>query len=161
MRIYEEKSLRNFEFWSGGRDSADVLTGDQLDAIEEAFEEMYPDGMEDTQINDTFWFDEDWVAQQLGFKNFGQLQRYNEEGEKYVIRLNEADEDYGDEISLQFETKEEAEEWVDEEMEDSPEFQQYVEECDTVDVYICNTVYEDDYYYYKTIEQEENENEED
>jgi len=38
MKIYEEKSLRNFEFWSGGKDRAKNLTSEQLDESEEKFD---------------------------------------------------------------------------------------------------------------------------
>lgn len=69
MRIYEEKPLRKFDFWSGGADRAQNLTDEDFDAIESLFEELYPDGMEDTQINDFFWFEFDTIAQHLGYEN--------------------------------------------------------------------------------------------
>ena len=33
MKIYTEQSLRNFEFWSGGEETAKYLTFEELDAI--------------------------------------------------------------------------------------------------------------------------------
>ena len=32
-------------------------------------EELYPDGMEETEINDFFWFDGDTIAQALGYED--------------------------------------------------------------------------------------------
>lgn len=77
MKIYEEKSLRDFEFWSGAKCRAEVLTPEELDQIEAIFEEIFPDGMSDTAINDVFWFEEDWVAEMLGFEDFEALERHH------------------------------------------------------------------------------------
>lgn len=81
MKIYEEKSLRNFEFWSGAKDTAKYLTEEELDTIENILEDMYPDGMEDTQINDIFWFEDDWIAEMLGYESFEKLMRREDEDE--------------------------------------------------------------------------------
>lgn len=32
-------------------------------------EDLYPDGIDATQINDIFWFDFDWIAQMLGYED--------------------------------------------------------------------------------------------
>ena len=66
MKIYKEESLRNFEFWSGAKDNANELTSAQLDEVENILEGMYPEGMDETQINDLFWFDFDTVKEWLG-----------------------------------------------------------------------------------------------
>lgn len=66
MKIYSEKSLRNFEFWSGAKENADELTSAQLDKVETILEDLYPEGMEETQINDLFWFDFDTIKEWLG-----------------------------------------------------------------------------------------------
>lgn len=73
MKIYTEKNLRDFEFWSGAKDRAGYLTGDDLDIIESELEIEYPDGMSDTEINDIFWFEEDYLAQILGYDSFEDL----------------------------------------------------------------------------------------
>lgn len=77
MKIYKEESLRDFEFWSGARDRAKVLTEDQFDIIENSLEELYPDGMSETEINDLFWFEEDWIAEMLGYADFEELAEDN------------------------------------------------------------------------------------
>lgn len=69
MRIYEEKALKDFDFWSGGADRAANLTDEEFDSVERLFEELYPDGMSDTEINDFFWFDFDTIAQHLGYED--------------------------------------------------------------------------------------------
>lgn len=68
MKYCVEESLSNFQFWSGGKERADLLTSEQLDAVEEMMEEIEPaDGWSDTAINDFFWFEFDTIAQWLGY----------------------------------------------------------------------------------------------
>lgn len=68
MKIYKEESLSNFEFWSGAKDFASKLTENEFDAIEAFLETEYPDGMDETQINDLFWFEPEYICNDiLGF----------------------------------------------------------------------------------------------
>ena len=80
MKVYREESLRSFEFWSGGYDTAKYLTADELDQIESMLEELNPDGMDETAINDFFWFKDDTIAERLGYNDFEEIMnRDNEE----------------------------------------------------------------------------------
>lgn len=65
----KEERLENFTFWSGACYLAEKLTSEEFDTIEELLEELYPDGMEKTQVNDFFWFDGDTIAQALGYED--------------------------------------------------------------------------------------------
>lgn len=65
MKVYSEINLRNFKFWSGAKDNAETLTSEQLDMVDSILEDAYPDGMEDTQINDLFWFEFDTIREWL------------------------------------------------------------------------------------------------
>ena len=70
MKIISEIDIRNFDFWSGGADRAkDVKCDEDWDAIEAFLNEIYPDGMTDTQLNDIFWFDFDSLAEACGYEN--------------------------------------------------------------------------------------------
>lgn len=76
MKYYVEESLRNFQFWSGGKDRAELLTDEQFDTVEQMMEETEPaDGWSDTAINDFFWFDFDTIAQWLGYANEEHLEK--------------------------------------------------------------------------------------
>ena len=57
MKVTTGQSLSNFNFWSGAKDNASELTDSQLDTIECILEDIYPDGMNETSVNDLFWFD--------------------------------------------------------------------------------------------------------
>lgn len=79
MKITTEKSLKNFEFWSGALDRVKYLTDEELDTIEEILEELNPDGLSDTEINDTFWFGDDEIAYWLGYDSFEEIMERGEQ----------------------------------------------------------------------------------
>lgn len=70
MKLYREESISNFDFWSGAKDTAKYLTKDELDTIEAILEDLYPDGMSETELNDLFWFEGDLIAEWLGYEDF-------------------------------------------------------------------------------------------
>lgn len=82
MKIYSEISLRDFEFWSGAKDRAKYLTLEELDTIEDILEEVYPEGMNETEVNDFFWFEDETLAEWLGFDSFEEMRKRNEEEEE-------------------------------------------------------------------------------
>lgn len=82
MKIYEEKSLKDFEFWSGARDTVKYLTDDELDTLESILEDMYPDGIDDGELNDLFWFEDDWIAELLGYNDFEEIMHGDDEDEE-------------------------------------------------------------------------------
>ena len=66
MKIIRETDLTYFEFWSGAQDLADKLTYTEFTQITDSLEDLYPDGMTETQINDLFWFDQDFICEMIG-----------------------------------------------------------------------------------------------
>lgn len=79
MKIYKEDSLRNFEFWSGALDTVKYLTLEELDQIEEILEDIYPDGVDETTVNDIFWFEDDTIAEWLGYDSFEEIMEERKE----------------------------------------------------------------------------------
>lgn len=68
MKITSEKSIVNFEFWGGAKDIAAALTDKELETIEGILEDIYPDGIDETTLNDIFAFEGDTIAEWLGYK---------------------------------------------------------------------------------------------
>ena len=66
MKISSYTALPHFEFWSGGADNAKLLTYDELVVLDELLEDIYPDGLNETQLNDLLWFDFELVCEWLG-----------------------------------------------------------------------------------------------
>ena len=70
MKVYNDNlSLRNFDAWSGAVDTKEAI----IDAGKEKefnflIDELYPDGLTDTQLNDLLWFEEDWIFEMLGIE---------------------------------------------------------------------------------------------
>ncbi len=73
MKIYTEKSITDFEFWSGAKDTVSYLTDTELCIIEREIEELYPEGIGETELNDLFWFEDDTIAQWLGYGCFNDI----------------------------------------------------------------------------------------
>ena len=66
MRIYSETSLENFEAWSGAIDTLDrVREAGKCDELESILEDLYPDGMSETELNDLLWFEPETVFEWL------------------------------------------------------------------------------------------------
>ena len=73
MKIWTEDSIRNFNFWSGGRDTVDDLFDSDFDIIEPILEEMFEGEVEDVNLNDFFWFERDTIAEWLGYEDYDEL----------------------------------------------------------------------------------------
>jgi hypothetical protein len=58
--------LDSFEPWSGAVTNFKKFTPEQLDDLEQHLCEIYPDGMDETTVNDLFWFEPEWLAGLLG-----------------------------------------------------------------------------------------------
>ena len=78
MKIYMETALKDFEFWSGAKQTAQYLTDDDFDIIESILDEEC-EYFSDTDINDIFWFEKDWIAEILGYIDFDDLIEKREE----------------------------------------------------------------------------------
>lgn len=73
MKITKEISLKDFEFWSGAQTTRSLLTDKEMDLIEDTLADIEPTGMDATFLNDFFWFDNDIIAEWLGYENYEQL----------------------------------------------------------------------------------------
>ena len=62
MRITSEMSLTNFKAWSGAKDTLNKLIElDKCEELEFILDDLYPDGLTDTQLSDILWFESDWI----------------------------------------------------------------------------------------------------
>ena len=96
MTYTVEKSLSQFEFWSGAKERTDHLTVEQLDRLDGLLPEILGENPTDTAINDLFWFEDDYIAQLLGFDSWEALERYNDVEDD---EDDEDDEDEGDDTN--------------------------------------------------------------
>ena len=83
MKYYVETSLENFEAWSGGRDTLEVLIEKGLcDTVEACLEEVLGEDISDTAINDVLWFERDKIADWCVFSSWEALENGQEEEEE-------------------------------------------------------------------------------
>lgn len=83
MKYIVEESLSNFDAWSGGKDTKDELTEEQLSQVEDFIEELYPDNPPtQTDINDILWFERDAIAQHLGFSDWEHLNQEEDDDDE-------------------------------------------------------------------------------
>ena len=69
MKITSEMNLKNFKAWSGAKDTLNKLIElDKCDELEFMLDDLYPDGLTDTQLNDILWFDDEWIYETLGIE---------------------------------------------------------------------------------------------
>ena len=75
MKIWSDDSIRNFNFWSGAKDTVDDLFDSDFDILEPILEEYFNGEVEDVDLNDFFWFERDTIASWLGYEDYEELMR--------------------------------------------------------------------------------------
>ena len=67
MKTFNENTtLVNFDAWSGAVDTKErIMQEGKADEFDNLIEELYPDGLSETQLNDILWFEEDWIFEML------------------------------------------------------------------------------------------------
>ena len=69
MIIKTDTNLRDFNAWAGAIYTKNlILDAEKEEEFEELIEEIYPDGLSDTKLNDILWFDSDWILEALGIE---------------------------------------------------------------------------------------------
>lgn len=67
MKLFREESISDFKAWSGAVDTQQrIIEENKEEEFDQLIEELYPDGIDETQLNDILWFEEDWIFENLG-----------------------------------------------------------------------------------------------
>jgi hypothetical protein len=68
MKTYNDNAtLYNFEAWSGAKDTQKtIISAGKAEEFDSLIEELYPDGLSETQLNDILWFEPEWCFEMLG-----------------------------------------------------------------------------------------------
>ena len=95
MKYYVETSLENFEAWSGGRDTLEVLIEKGLcDTVEACLEDILDGDASDTYINDILWMERDMIAEWCGFSSWEALENGEEEEEEETAEEEAEDNNF-------------------------------------------------------------------
>lgn len=67
MRVYQEISFEDFDAWSGAVDTKEkIIDAGKAEEFEALVEELFPNGVDETELNDFLWFDDDYIFEALG-----------------------------------------------------------------------------------------------
>lgn len=78
--IKEVYSFGDFDFWSGAENTAQVLDdNDDFETVMDELEELYPEGVTETTLNDMFWFESDFIASLLGYDSWEEYENKDED----------------------------------------------------------------------------------
>lgn len=87
MEYKVECDLDQFDAWSGGKDTLDVLKEKGVcSEVQYFIEELFCDEIPtETAINDVLWFERDFIAQHLGYDDWEAFENGEEEDEEDEI----------------------------------------------------------------------------
>jgi hypothetical protein len=80
MKTYNENMrLVDFDAWSGAIETKkQIIEAGKAEDFDNLIEELYPDGLSETHLNDLLWFEEEWI-----FENLGMAEEEEEEEEDF------------------------------------------------------------------------------
>ena len=101
MTITYELDLNSFQAWSGAKNTLDRIQREgKCGELENILEELYPDGMTETQLNDLLWFDSESVYEWLGIRSEEQIEKEIKEAEEELAEVQSNLEDDLDDAEL-------------------------------------------------------------
>lgn len=90
MKVYKEiDSLDEIEFWGPAVTTIDELSDDDKEIVFDAIDECYPDGIDETKLNDILAYDDDWIRELLGYdySEYDSKEDMYEKQEEYIVDL--------------------------------------------------------------------------
>ena len=101
MTITYDLDLNSFNAWSGAVDTLDRIQREGKCAeLENILEDLYPDGMTETELNDLLWFDSESVYEWLGTRSEEQIEKEIKEAEEELAEVQSNLEDDLDDDEL-------------------------------------------------------------
>ena len=101
MTITYELDLERFQAWSGAKDTLDRIQREgKCSLLEQILEDIYPDGMTETELNDLLWFDSESVYEWLGIRSEEQIEKEIKEAEEELAEVQSNLEDDLDDDEL-------------------------------------------------------------
>ena len=126
MTITYELDLNSFEAWSGAKDTLDkIIDEGKCEELEGILEDMYPDGMTETELNDLLWFESESIYEWLGIRSEEQIRKEIREAEQ---ELNEMEDDMTNDLDDETLTQEEREEIIESYQDDINEIKERIAE---------------------------------
>ena len=110
MKITKEISLKRFDAWYKAEKTLDkIISEGKAEALEFILEDLYPEGMDEIQLNDLLRFEPEWCFEAVGIRTESEIESELKEAEEELEGMMN---DYRDEIDDEELTEEEkAEIW--------------------------------------------------
>ncbi len=106
MTITYDLDLNSFNAWSGAVDTLDRIQREgKCEELENILEDLYPDGMTETQLNDLLWFDSEQIYEWLGIRSEEQIKKEIKEAEYELTDIESNLEDELDDEDLSTEER--------------------------------------------------------
>ena len=101
MTITYELDLNRFEAWSGAKETLEKIQREgKCSLLEQILDDIYPDGMTETELNDLLWFEPETVYEWLGIRSEGQIEKEIEEAEAELEeKLSDLEFDLDDDLT--------------------------------------------------------------
>lgn len=126
MTIKYELDLDRFKAWSGAVDTLDRIQREGKCAeLEAILEDIYPDGMTETELNDLLWFEADSVFEWLGMRSETQIIAEIKDAES---KLEDLQNDLADDLDDEELTTEERADIIDSYQPDIDELKEKIAE---------------------------------
>ena len=106
MIITYDLDLNSFNAWSGAVDTLDRIQREgKCEELKNILEDLYPDGMTETQLNDLLWFDSEQIYEWLGIRSEEQIKKEIKEAEYKLTDIESNLEDELDDEDLSTEER--------------------------------------------------------
>ena len=101
MTVSYTHLLKRFNAWSGAVDTLDRIQKEgKCEELENILEDLYPDGITETQLNDLLWFDSEQVYEWLGIRSEEQIRKEIKEADDELADIQSDLEDELDDEDL-------------------------------------------------------------
>lgn len=88
--ITKTMDIYDFEPWSGAIDTYERIEREgKLDELDDVLDEVYPDGIDETELNDLLWFEPETVYEWLGMRTESEIREEIEEAEAHLAEISE------------------------------------------------------------------------
>ena len=88
--ITKTMDIYDFEPWSGAVDTYERIEREgKLGELDDVLDEVYPDGIDETELSDLLWFEPETVYEWLGMRTESEIREEIEEAEAHLAEISE------------------------------------------------------------------------
>lgn len=94
LTITKTMDIYDYEPWSGAVYTYERITREgKLDELDNVLEEVYPEGIDETELNDLLWFEPETVYEWLGMRTEAEIREEIEEAEAHLVEISDEIDD--------------------------------------------------------------------